>query len=411
MSNQNDDLLSLPHIITCISGPSKSGKSTLAGRLLFNNKSMTEKDEKVFNNLSEKNFRLIVEHEKRDAIDADQGISCNIKLLKGDRRRYTIIDSPSKYPLNEIRSGFMASVQILVIGADTEIKKDAEYALMEEIREFLLYHRIYDPQVLILISKMDKTNPPYSEEIFNNLSEIISKSLISARYKDRFCPIIPISSTEDYNITSSSTRISWWSGIDHPGKKYWDVMDLLENFVKLPKRSIYAETRAVVYKEYPKQQISCSQILQGTIKEGDMVYIPIIGKETVVESSTITSIRVHQCPIEKVSAGEHCVGMSIENQLPKRGTLFLSKHDLILQSPQEKVIAEIMVFHGRNSIKIGAYAVVAVHSISLLMQLSSFLWSRRKIKPEENTKDIKQEENPKDKTRGEYQRLQTRGES
>jgi elongation factor 1-alpha len=65
-------------------------------------------------------------------------------------------------------------------------------------------------QIIILINKMDATQPPYSQERFEAVKKDVEKLLGSIGYKN--VPIIPISGYKGDNILKKSENLKWYNG-------------------------------------------------------------------------------------------------------------------------------------------------------------------------------------------------------
>ena len=66
--------------------------------------------------------------------------------------------------------------------------------------------------LIILINKMDATQPAYSEDRFNEIQTEIRKLLKKIQYEPKTIVFIPISAWFGDNLTEQSNHMPWFSG-------------------------------------------------------------------------------------------------------------------------------------------------------------------------------------------------------
>jgi len=305
---------------------------------------------------------------KKDAVAANYGISCNIKQLDYKSRSFTLIDCPGKYVFNETRNASIANVQIIVVSAtdwNTELYVQT-----------LLVHRVHSPQIIILVNKMDQTNPPYDEKSYLNILENINKYFTAAFYsKTEQKWVIPVSGKTGENLTTKSTQMDWWKGTNKGDHTYYTVMSLLQK-MNIPVFRRDAETRVIVYKQFPAKKTVCSYLTSGQLRENDQLVLPFVNKKNDKKTTQIQSIEINHHPYKQAFAGDYNVGLSLTNyELITRGTLLMTPHDPINHHIQKDIIAEI--YHARKTeIKLSAVAVVAIQAMTIEMRISALLNSQ-----------------------------------
>ena len=189
------------------------GKSTTMGRLLFElgdvsshviddyRKQAEEKGKATFE------FAWVMAKMKEER---ERGITIDVShnKFRTDKYLFTIIDAPGHrdFVKNMITGASQADAALLVISA-----RDGEGVMAQTREHVFLARTLGVPQMIVLVNKMDATQPPYSEARFNEVREQAVQLLSSVGYRD--VPVIPISGYVGDNILKKSPNLPWWHGM------------------------------------------------------------------------------------------------------------------------------------------------------------------------------------------------------
>jgi len=179
-----------PHLNIIIIGHVDHGKSTLVGRLLVETGAV---DEKTWKETVEAAIKAGKESEKyawlmdRLKEERERGLTISLAYRKFETKNYyyTIIDAPGHrdFVKNMITGASQADVALLVVSAK---KGELEAGMSPEgqTREHILLAKSMGiDQMIIAITKMDTTEPPYSEKRFMEIVELLVKFLSPAGHK------------------------------------------------------------------------------------------------------------------------------------------------------------------------------------------------------------------------------------
>ncbi|MEM0490690.1 MAG: GTP-binding protein, partial [Ignisphaera sp.] len=170
---------SKPHLNLVIIGHVDHGKSTLVGRLLVETGAV---DEKTWKEVVEAAIKAGKESEKyawlldRLKEERERGLTISLAYRKFETNNiyYTIIDAPGHrdFIKNMITGASQADVAVLAVSAK---KGEFEAGMSPEgqTREHILLAKTMGiDNLIIAITKMDTTEPPYSEKRFIEIIEI-----------------------------------------------------------------------------------------------------------------------------------------------------------------------------------------------------------------------------------------------
>jgi len=197
--------------------------------------------------------------------------------------------------------------------------------------------------------------------------------------------IIPISTLNGDNITSKSTTMPWWQGsMDlNTNKKYDHLMDLIENYTRIPKRDPYSHTRICVNKEFPKMKVFEGYVINGCLRENDNFFVMNNNSKNI----TFSSIRMNESPVREVQSREHFSAAVPNFELIKKGTLLFSQNDILTKHKQAHIIADIVIYQPK--VKENSGSLLYSNSISIDSKIRKILY---KIGPDntkiENVKEL-----------------------
>jgi bifunctional enzyme CysN/CysC len=195
-------------VLTC--GSVDDGKSTLIGRLLFECGTIPddvmaalERDSKRFGTVDgATDYALLV-----DGLEAEreQGVTIDVayRFFETASRRFILADTPGhqQYTRNMVTGASTADLAILLIDARKGIlpqtRRHAAIASLLGIR-----------QVVLAVNKMDLVG--FDETVFATIRHDF-RALLGKLEFDRITPI-PICARDGDNVTTTSTRMPWYSG-------------------------------------------------------------------------------------------------------------------------------------------------------------------------------------------------------
>lgn len=67
-------------------------------------------------------------------------------------------------------------------------------------------------QIIVIVNKMDTTEPPYSEMRFNEIKTEVLYYMKKIGYNPEMIPVIPISAWHGDNLLESSEKLAWYKG-------------------------------------------------------------------------------------------------------------------------------------------------------------------------------------------------------
>lgn len=207
--------------------------------------------------------------------EREHGVTINVaeRHLQTPSKNFTILDAPGHRDFipNMIAGTSQAHVAMLVVPAavgEFESSMDAKAQTREHA---VVLKALGINQVVVVINKMDMTNPPWSQQRFLHIQNVINSLLVQdLHFPPRAVRFVPLSGSTGENIVSLSQGCpmrSWYSGPT--------LVHALDNF-KSPQRLPLVEKplRALVtapLSEGPKGCDVCVTILQGRLRVGSGV--------------------------------------------------------------------------------------------------------------------------------------------
>ncbi|MCW6169003.1 MAG: translation elongation factor EF-1 subunit alpha [Thermoplasmatales archaeon] len=360
-----------PHINLVTIGHVDHGKSTLVGRLLFEHgevpqhiideykKEADEKGKATFE------FAWVMDRFKEER---ERGVTIDLAHRKFETSKYyfTLIDAPGHrdFVKNMITGTSQADAAMLVVSA-----REGE-GVMAQTREHVFLSRTLGvQQLIVLINKMDATQPPYSQKRYDEVKAEIEKLLKSVGYKD--IPIIPISGYKGDNIVKKSDNLKWFSG-----PTLLEALDAL----KVPDKPTNKPLRLPVQDVYSITGIGTvpvGRIETGILKVNDKVIF-----EPADKQGEVKSIEMHHEPMQQAEPGDN-VGFNV------RG---IAKNDVkrgdvcgVLSSPPTVVkgfTAQIVVLNHPSVIAAGYKPVFHVHTTQIACRFEEIV---KTLNPKDGT--------------------------
>ncbi len=292
-------------------GSVDDGKSTLIGRLLYDNNALTkEQEELVDKKTREKGWDDLDLSVITDGLVAEreQGITIDVAHIyfSTDQRKFIITDSPGhvEYTRNMVTGASTAETSIILI--------DARKGLLEQsFRHFYISRLLRLDHVIFAVNKMDLVD--YSEDRFLEIA-IEIKNMVSQLDENINYSIIPVSSLKGDNVVKRSLNTAWYSGKTlnellhsndvakkNQGDFRFDVQHVIHS----------QENGFVDYRGY------AGRVISGDVSVGDRIKALPSGKESV-----ITEIRRFDETLEKSTIGDS-ISISLSDEIDvSRGVVF-----------------------------------------------------------------------------------------
>ncbi len=290
-------MVNKPHLNVVFIGHIDHGKSTTVGRLLYDSgaidprvieqyrKEASEKGKATFE------FAWVMDRLKEER---ERGVTIDIAHKEFESNKYyvTIIDAPGHrdFVKNMITGTSQADAAVLIVSAKEGVQ--------EQTREHIYLARALGvPQMIVAINKMDATNPPYSQDAFNQVKAEVEKLLKVVGYKDIL--FVPISGYYGDNVVKRSDKMKWWTG-----------PTLLEAFdtLKLPEKPIDKPLRIPVQDVYSITGIGTvpvGRVETGVLNVNDNVIFMPANKKGEVKS-----IEMHHQPLPRAEPGDN-IGFNV----------------------------------------------------------------------------------------------------
>ncbi|MHB1708260.1 MAG: translation elongation factor EF-1 subunit alpha [Thermoplasmataceae archaeon] len=360
-----------PHINLVTIGHVDHGKSTLVGRLLFEHgevpahiieqykKEATEKGKATFE------FAWVMDRLKEER-ERGVTIDLNHKKFETDKYYFTLIDAPGHrdFVKNMITGTSQADAAMLVVSS-----RDGEGVMSQTREHAFLARTLGVQQLIVLANKMDVTQPPYSQERYNQVKADIEKLLSSIGFKN--VPIIPISGYKGDNILKPSPNLKWFNGPT--------LIQALDS-LKVPEKPTNKPLRLPVQDVYSITGIGTvpvGRIETGVLKVGDKVVFQPADKQGEVKS-----IEMHHENMTQAEPGDN-VGFNVrgiaKNDV-KRGDVCGSQ-----SSPPTVVkgfTAQIVVLNHPSVIAVGYKPVFHVHTSQVACRIEEIV---KTLNPKDGT--------------------------
>lgn len=201
-----------PHVNLVTIGHVDHGKSTLVGRLLFEHGEIPAHIIDEFKKQAEEKGKATFEFAwvmDRFKEERERGVTIDLahRKFETDKYYFTLIDAPGHrdFVKNMITGTSQADAAMLVVSA-----RDGDGVMAQTREHAFLSRTLGVQQIIILINKMDATQPPYSQERYEAVKKDVEKLLGSIGYKN--VPIIPISGYKGDNILKKSENLKWYNG-------------------------------------------------------------------------------------------------------------------------------------------------------------------------------------------------------
>jgi len=359
------------HINIVVIGHVDSGKSTTTGHLIYKcggiDKRTIEKFEKEAQEMGKGSFKYAWVLDKLKQ-ERERGITIDIALWKFETPRYyiTIIDAPGHrdFIKNMITGTSQADVAVLVVPAATG-EFEAGISKNGQTREHaLLAYTLGVKQMILAVNKMDNSEPPFSEERYNEIVKEVSAYIKKIGYNPKQVPFVPISGWAGDNMLEPSDRMPWYKGWEvERGDKTVAGKTLLEalDAVVPPSRPTDKPLRLPlqdVYKIGGIGTVPVGRVETGVIKPGMIVTFAPTGLTTEVKS-----VEMHHESLPEAGPGDN-VGFNIKNVSVKEIRRGFVAGDSKQDPPKESASfnAQVIVLNHPGEIRNGYTPVLDCHT-------------------------------------------------
>jgi len=358
-----------PHLNLIVIGHVDHGKSTLVGRLLMDRGFI---DEKTIKEAEETAKKLGKESEKyaflldRLKEERERGITINLTFMKFETKKYffTIIDAPGHrdFVKNMITGASQADAAILAVSAK---KGEFEAGMSPEgqTREHLILAKTMGiDQIIVAVTKMDLTEPPYDEKRYKEIVDTLTKFMKSFGFKMDKVKFVPVVSPTGENITRRSENMKWYTGPTL--EEYLDALEMppkpVDKPLRIPIQEVYSISGVGV--------VPVGRVETGVLKVGDKVVFMPVGKVAEVRS-----IETHHTKMDKAEPGDN-IGFNVrgvEKKDIKRGDVAGSPN--APPTVADEFTARVVVIWHPTAISVGYTPVVHVHTASVACRISELV--------------------------------------
>jgi elongation factor 1-alpha len=202
-----------PHMNIVFIGHVDHGKSTLVGRTLLDTGTIEQHViDKYRKEAEEKGkasfeFAWVMDGLKEER---ERGVTIDVahKRFDTDKYYFTVIDAPGHrdFVKNMITGTSQADAAVLVVSG--------EAGVMAQTKEHVFLARTLGvKQVIVAINKMDATQPPYDEGVYNKVKDDVTKLMKSVGYTDDMMKFVPVSAIKGDNAAKPPTEnMPWYKG-------------------------------------------------------------------------------------------------------------------------------------------------------------------------------------------------------
>ncbi|CAF4861898.1 unnamed protein product [Rotaria sp. Silwood1] len=370
------------HINIVIIGHVDSGKSTSAGHLIYKcggiEKRMIEKFEKEAAEIGKGSFKYAWVMDKLKA-SRERGITIDISLWKFETNAYhvTIIDAPGHrdFIKNMITGTSQADCAVLVVAAGSG-EFEAGISKNGQTREHaLLAYTLGVKQMIVVVNKMDVTEPPFSETRFNEIKSEVSTYIKKIGYQPESVPFVPISGWQGDNMIEPSENMPWykgWSverkGGNATGKTLLEALDAIVP----PQRPTEKPLRLPLQDVYKIDGIGTVPV--GRVETGILKTNMIVNFAPANVTAEVRSIEMHHADLTEALPGDN-VGFNVRGVSVKdlrRGFVCSdSKNDPAQET--SSFIAQVIVLNHPGHIGQGYAPVLDCHTTHIACKFAELI--------------------------------------
>jgi len=228
----------------------------------------------------------------------------------------------------------------------------------------LLAYTLGVKQMILAVNKMDSSEPPFSEERYNEIVKEVSSYIKKIGYNPKQVPFVPISGWHGDNMLEPSEKMPWYKGWEvERGDKTVAGKTLLEALdqVQPPSRPTDKPLRIPlqdIYKIGGIGTVPVGRVETGIIKPGMVVVFAPTGVTTEVKS-----VEMHHEALTEAVPGDN-VGFNIKNVAVKEIRRGFVAGDSKNDPPKETASfnAQVIVLNHPGEIRNGYTPVLDCHT-------------------------------------------------
>jgi len=155
-------------------------------------------------------------------------------------------------------------------------------------------------QVVVAITKMDITDPPWSEKRYNHVVNVLKKFMRGLGYKVDQIPFVPVSGWTGDNIIEKTTNMPWYKGPT--------LVEALDTAAREPPKPVDKPLRIPIQEVYSISGVGTvpvGRVETGKLKVGDkVVFMPpgVVGE--------VRSIEMHHEKLPEALPGDN-IGFNV----------------------------------------------------------------------------------------------------
>ena len=354
-----------PHLNLVVIGHVDHGKSTLVGHMLMK---LGAIDEKTIKEVEEAAKKAGKESEKYawflDKLkeERERGVTIALTFMRFETPKYywTIIDAPGHrdFIKNMITGASQADVALLVVSAKTG-EFEAGMSREGQTREHIVLAKTMGiDQIVVAVTKMDITDPPWSEARYKQVVETLKKFMMPLGYKVNNIPFVPVSGWTGDNIIEKSPNMPWYKG-----PTLVEALDMM----KEPPKPIDKPLRIPIQEVYSISGVGTvpvGRVETGKLKVGDkVVFMPpgVVGE--------VRSIEMHHERLSEAVPGDN-IGFNVrgvsKDQI-RRGDV--AGHLTNPPTVVEEFTARVLVVWHPSAIHVGYTPVIHAHTASVACRI------------------------------------------
>jgi elongation factor 1-alpha len=357
------------HMNLVVIGHVDHGKSTLVGHMLLK---LGALDPKMVKEVEEAAKKSGKESEKyawfldRLKEERERGLTIALSFMKFETPKYywTIIDAPGHrdFVKNMITGASQADAALLVVSAKTgeyEAGMSREGQTMEHI---VLARTMGIDQVVVAITKMDITEPPYSKDRYLKIVDGLKKFMRGLGYKVETIPFVPVSGWLGENLVDRSPNMPWYNGPT--------LVEALDS-TQPPPKPVDKPLRIPVQEVYSITGVGTvpvGRVETGKLRVGDTVVFMPAGV-----SGEVRSIEMHHEKMEEALPGDN-IGFNVKGVSKtdiKRGDV--AGHPQNPPTVVKEFTARVYVVYHPTAIHVGYTPVIHAHTASVAARITEIV--------------------------------------
>lgn len=357
------------HMNLVVIGHVDHGKSTLVGHTLLK---LGALDPKMVKEVEEAAKKSGKESEKYawflDKLkeERERGLTIALSFMKFETPKYywTIIDAPGHrdFVKNMITGASQADAALLVVSAKTgefEAGMSREGQTMEHI---VLARTMGIDQVVVAITKMDITEPPYSKDRYLKIVDSLKKFMRGLGFKVETIPFVPVSGWLGENLVDRSPNMPWYNGPT--------LVEALDS-MQPPPKPVDKPLRIPVQEVYSITGVGTvpvGRVETGRLKVGDTVVFMPAGV-----TGEVRSIEMHHEKMEEALPGDN-IGFNVKGISKtdiKRGDV--AGHPQNPPTVVKEFTARVYVVYHPTAIHVGYTPVIHAHTASVAARITEIV--------------------------------------